>query len=116
MKSIIRIIVVSPVRTGKSKVAGNPDWAMQDAQCILINDDGVLGEVGALTLPRDLTGIKADGHPKVAPGDYIGAFAMQVDRRDGGRLKAVLTGLQPYAAPRSTPAAPAPAAIGAHKA
>lgn len=109
MKSIIRILVVSPLRSGKSAKTGN-DWAMQDAQCILINDDGQLGEVGALTLPKDLTGTTAEGLPKVVPGDYIGSFAMQVDRRDGGRLKAVLTGLQPYAAPRVTPSASATAA------
>lgn len=106
MKSIIRVLVVTPSRSGISSKTQKP-YEMQDAQCIMIGDDGVLGEVGALSLPRELVGKTPDGQDKVVPGDYIGSFAMQVDRRDGGRLKAALTGLQPYAAPRATPPAPA---------
>ena len=65
---------------------------MQEAECVILNDDGTPAEVGVLMIPKDLMG-------KVSPGTFLGAFALRANKsREGGRrIEAVLTGLQPYA-------------------
>jgi len=88
MQALIQIIKVNDARSGVSKVSGKP-YTMQDAECLLLDDEGAPAHVGVLTLPRTMTGEAA---PK--PGNYTGTFALQSSLRDR-RIEAVLTGLTP---------------------
>lgn len=97
MQSILQILKVNEVRKGVKD--GRP-WEMQDAECCLIMDTGEIDQVGVLQIPKDLRG-------NVAPGHYIGSFALKADMASR-RINAVLTGLQPYA-----PAVPAGARAAA---
>lgn len=83
MQSIIQILKVNEARTGTKD---GRQWEMQDAECILLNDDGTPAQVGVLMLPKDLRG-------KAQPGTYLGTFALRTDRER--RITAVLTGLNP---------------------
>lgn len=96
MQSKIQILKVNDLRTGKSVKTGK-DWQMQDAECILINDDGTIGAVGVLQLPKTLLGDKA---PTV--GLYTASFALNagIDRKINAVLTA-LTKLAPAAAPKA---------------
>ena len=102
MQALIQIIKVNEVRSGVSKTTGKP-WTMQDAECLLLADDGSPQHVGVLTLPRAMVGELA---PR--PGTYTGTFALQSSLRDR-RIEAVLTGLTPAslrgAAPQPAPSA-----------
>jgi hypothetical protein len=102
MQSIIRILKVNDLRTGNKD--GRP-WEMQDAECCLLKDTGEIDQVGVLQIPRELRGTGPLGQPKVAPGDYIGTFALKPDMASR-RINAVLTGLQPYSVGKATPASP----------
>ena len=84
MQAMIQIIKVNDLRTGNKD--GRP-WEMQDAECLLLNDDGSPASVGVLSLPKSLRGVNA---PKV--GTYTGSFTLQAGLRDR-RIEAVLTGL-----------------------
>lgn len=95
MQSIIRIFKVNEVRKGVGRESGKP-YEMQDAECCLLKDTGEIDQVGVLTLPKELTGEDANGRPRVAPGDYIGTFALKSGMKDR-KIGAVLVGLQPYA-------------------
>jgi len=85
MQSILQIIKVNETKSGVKD--GRP-WEIQDAECILLNEDGTPSQVGVLSLPKDLRG-------QVKPGTYLGSFALRADLRSR-RIEAVLTGLQPY--------------------
>lgn len=91
MQAILQILKLNDPRTGVGKASGRP-YDMQDAECIILNDDGTVAEVGVLNIPDELRG-------KVTPGTYTGAFALRASKaKDGGRkIGAVLTGLVPYA-------------------
>lgn len=56
---------------------------------MLVDENGVIDQVGVLMLPKELTG-------QVKTGTYLGAFALRVDMQTR-KIGAVLTGLQPYA-------------------
>lgn len=86
MQSLIQIIKVNDVRSGVSRTTGNK-YEMQDAECILLNDDGTPSQVGVLMVPKDLTG-------KVQPGTYLGSFGLRASMKDR-RIEAVLTALNP---------------------
>lgn len=86
MQAIIQIIKVNEEKSGVKD--GRP-WQIQDAECILLNDDGTPQQVGVLSFPKDLRG-------KVQPGTFTGTFALRADLRSR-RIEAVLTGLSPYA-------------------
>ena len=90
MQAIIQIIKVT--KDGRA-------WSMQDAECILLNDDGTPNQVGVLQIPKELR------EKGVAIGTYTGSFALKSDLRTR-RIEAVLTGLAPYATKRQA-AAPA---------
>jgi hypothetical protein len=102
MQSIIQILKLNEARSGEKN--GRP-WQMQDAECLLLNEDGTVNQVGVLMLPKDLMG-------KVQPGTYMGSFALRADTSREGqrRINAILTGLNPMppakaaAAPARTPA------------
>ena len=87
MQSILQILKVNELRTGNNKTTGKP-YEMQDAECLILNDDGSVDQVGVLQVPKDLRG-------KVTPGTYLGSFALRPDMASR-RINAVLTGLQPY--------------------
>lgn len=94
LTSIIKIIKVNEKRTGSKDGRA---WELQDAECILLDENGEEQQVGVLSLPKHLRGDAAPGR-----GIYLGSFALQAGLRDR-RIEAVLTGLQPYAV-RSVPA------------
>jgi hypothetical protein len=86
LSSLLRIIVVNEERSDTKEGRA---WAMQDAECILMNDDGSPKQVGVLQLPKE---IRAKG--AVKPGDYTGSFALRPDLRTR-RIEAVLVDLTP---------------------
>lgn len=97
MHSILQILKLNEPRSGTKDGRA---WEMQDAECVILNEQGQPDQVGVLMVPKDLRG-------KVAPGVYLGSFALRANtsREGGRRIEAVLTGLQPYAI-KGTPAAP----------
>lgn len=90
--SIIKIIKVNELRNGVKD--GRP-WQMQDAECILMDENGEEQQVGVLMLPKHLRGDQAP-----LRGIYLGSFALQAGMRDR-RIEAVLTGLQLYKVPEA---------------
>lgn len=99
LNSIIKIIKVNEKRSGVKD--GRP-WEMQDAECILLDENGEEQQVGVLPLPKHLMGDAAPSR-----GIYLGAFALRAGLRDR-RIEATLTGLQPYGvkapqSPKPTP-------------
>lgn len=84
MQALIQVLKVNEARTGVSKDSGKP-WRMQDAECLLLNDDGSVNQVGVLMLPRDMT-------TPPAVGTYTGTFSLQSDLKTR-KINAVLTGL-----------------------
>ncbi|MFY7928795.1 MAG: hypothetical protein ACOVS5_07975 [Oligoflexus sp.] len=87
MQSIIQILKLNDARSGEKN---GRKWEMQDAECLLLNEDGTVNQVGVLMLPKDLMG-------KVQPGTFMGTFALRADTSREGqrRINAILTGLQP---------------------
>jgi len=84
--AFIQIIKTNEPRSGTKDGRA---WAMQDAECLLLDDTGQPSMVGVLQLPKELMGDKA---PK--PGYYTGNFALRSGLRDR-RIEAVLTSLVP---------------------
>jgi hypothetical protein len=89
LTALIQIFTVNPVRTGSKDGRA---WAMQDAECALLKDDGTVDQVGVLMLPKDL---REENAPKA--GVYHGQFTMQRDMRTR-QLGAALVGLTPVQA------------------
>ncbi len=89
MNVFLQILKLNPIREGVGKASGQP-YRMQDAECLILDDQGAVDQVGVLMLSKEQVG-------KTEPGTYLGAFAMRANTsRDGGRkIEAVLTGLQP---------------------
>jgi len=85
MQTIIQILKLNELRSGNKD---GRDWKMQDAECILLNDDGSVGEVGVCSLPKDLIG-------NVSAGHYTATFTLRANKgREGGRrIEAQLVGL-----------------------
>ena len=104
LTSIIKIIKVNELRKGNKD---GREWQMQDAECILLDENGEEQQVGVLQLPKHLRG---DAAP--ARGIYLGSFALQAGLRDR-RIEAVLMGLQPYAVKGQPAPAPVQPAKGA---
>ena len=92
MQSILQILKLNEAREGVAKISGKP-YKMQDAECLILNDDGTPAEVGVLMIPKELDGL-------VKPGTYIGSFALRANKSREGqrRIESVLVGLQPYVA------------------
>lgn len=84
--ALIQIVKVNDKRSGTKD---GRNWELQDAECLLLNEDQSPSQVGVLSLPKDLRG---DNAPK--PGIYTGSFALQSGMRDR-RIEAILTGLTP---------------------
>jgi len=90
MQSILQILKINDPKTGVSKKTGNP-YDMQDCECLLINDDGSVGSVGVLQVPKSLRDV-------VKVGTFTASFALQAGFQDR-RIGAVLTGLIPLNKP-----------------
>jgi hypothetical protein len=88
MQSLIQILKTNEVRKGISAKTNKP-WEMQDAECVLINQDGTPASVGVLQLPKSLMGASAP-----APGIYTATFALVSGMTDR-KINAVLTHLTP---------------------
>lgn len=101
--SLLKIIKVNDQRSGVKD--GRP-WSMQDAECILLDENGEEQQVGVLMLPKSLQGDQAP-----ARGTYMGGFTLTAGMRDR-RIEAQLVSLQPYDVrkPGAAPAVPAAAA------
>lgn len=87
MQSLIQIIKINELRSGNKDGRA---WSMQDAECILLDENGQPDQVGVLQLPKNLMGENAP-----LRGTYLGSFALAAGMRDR-RIEARLTGLQPY--------------------
>lgn len=98
MQTKISILKVNPARSGVSAKTNKP-WTMQDCECMTINDDGSIGQVGVLQLPRDMVGELA---PKA--GDYVATFGLQPNMQTR-RIEAQIVALVPHIAAKSAPAA-----------
>lgn len=90
MQSLIQILKMNEPKTGVSGKTGKP-YDMQDAECLLLNDDGSLAQVGVLQVPRALREVA-----KV--GKFSASFALQANFASR-RIEAVLVGLTPIPAP-----------------
>lgn len=97
MQSLIEILKLNDPKTGTSAKTGKP-YDMQDAECLLLNDDGSVAHVGVLQIPRVL-------RDKVAVGRFSGSFALGVNFASR-RIEAQLVNLTPV--PPVRPASPAP--------
>jgi hypothetical protein len=92
MQSIVQIFKVNEARTG---LKDGRAWAMQDAECALLDDTGNVVSVGVLMLPKEMQSANA---PK--PGVYLGMFSLAAGMRDR-RIEARLTGLNPVSTKRA---------------
>lgn len=90
MHALIQIIKVNEAKSGTKDGRA---WEIQDAECILLNDQFMPDQVGVLTLPKELRG-------KVGPGTYTGSFTLRPDLRTR-RIEAVLVGLTPAPRPKA---------------
>lgn len=97
--SIIKIIKVNELRKGSKD---GREWAMQDAECILMDENGEEQQVGVLMLPKHLRGENAPER-----GIYSGAFTLQAGMRDR-RIEAVLLDLTRYEVRKSPTPTPTP--------
>jgi hypothetical protein len=89
MRSLLQILKVNDLREGTKEGRA---WKMQDAECILLTDEGAPDQVGVLMLPKELVGTG------VKPGRYTGAFALRPNLSTR-RIEAVLVSLTPVPAP-----------------
>jgi hypothetical protein len=87
LTSLVQVIKVNELRTGSKDGRA---WEMQDAECILLDDEGQPAQVGVLMLPKAMRGEHA---PK--RGVYVGAFSLMAGMRDR-RIEAQLVNLTPY--------------------
>jgi hypothetical protein len=89
MQSILEILLISN-KSGKAKKTGN-DYSINEAHCVLRNDDGTPGAVGVLVLPKALESVAKAGFR------YTASFALQAAQfgEQQGRIIAVLVGLTP---------------------
>lgn len=100
MQAVIQILKVNELKSGVSKKTGNP-YELQDAECVLLDDNGQPSQIGVLGIPKDLRG-------KVTPGVYTGSFALRPDLTTR-RIEAVLTGLNQVPVRSQVPQVKSPA-------
>ncbi|GGH63286.1 hypothetical protein GCM10010975_28920 [Comamonas phosphati] len=65
--SIVQILKVNEPRSGIGK--NNKPWQMQEAECILLDGDGAVSQVGVLDVPKDMIG-------NIVPGSYTATFSL----------------------------------------
>ncbi|TAG76832.1 MAG: hypothetical protein EAZ24_08240 [Burkholderiales bacterium] len=86
MKKLIQVLKVNDARSGTKN---DRAWTMQDAECVILNDDRSVAQVGVLQLPRDLVGEKAP-----TPGMYEAVFELRASITNR-RIEAVVVSLLP---------------------
>lgn len=84
MQAIVQVIKVNEARSGSKDGRA---WEMQDAECILLDEQGNPDQVGVLMVPKDLRN-------NIKPGQYTGSFSLVASLRDR-RIEARLTNLVP---------------------
>jgi hypothetical protein len=84
MNALLQILKVNDARSGTKDGRA---WHMQDAECVLLTDDGQLDKVGVLMIPKELI-------DKVKPGKYTGGFSLRPNLSTR-RIEAVLVALVP---------------------
>lgn len=94
--SKIQILKVGQVQDKQWE--GRP-YQVQEAECIMLNDDGSVEGVAVLRLDDKMRG---DAAPK--PGFYSAAFSLRANPKDR-RLEARLSGLTPFEVKKSGAAA-----------
>lgn len=65
--SIVQILKVNEPRSGIGK--NNKPWQMQEAECILLDGDGAVSQVGVLDVPKDMIG-------NIVSGTYTATFSL----------------------------------------
>lgn len=85
MQSLLQILVVNPVKSLPGR-DGKPPFEIQDAECLLLNEDGSPGKVGVLRVPRDL-------RATIKAGVFMGSFGLDADYKNR-QIGAVLVSLQ----------------------
>jgi len=65
--SVVQILKVNEPRSGIGK--NNKAWQMQEAECILLDGDGAVSQVGVLDVPKDMIG-------NIVPGTYTATFSL----------------------------------------
>lgn len=98
LPSFIQILVAQKPNEGMGK-NGKP-FKFQNADCVMLDEDGVMLQVGVLRVPNDLV-------DKIRPGVYQPGYGVRVDFQSR-EIKPVLMSLTPV----RTQAAAAPAAKG----
>ena len=66
--SIVQILKVNESREGVGARTGKA-WKMQEAECILLDSEGAVFQVGVLDVPKDLIGV-------IVPGTYTATFSL----------------------------------------
>lgn len=84
MQALIQILKVNDLKTGTSAKTGKA-YEIQDAECVLLDDNGNPDQIGVLPLPKAL-------REQARPGVFTGTFALKPDFSTR-RIEAVLTGL-----------------------
>lgn len=96
MQSIIQILKLNEIKSGVSKKTGNP-YEMQDAECLLLKEDGSVDQVGVLQVPKGLREV-------AKLGTFTATFALNSNYASR-RIEAVLTGLIPVGPIKTAPKA-----------
>lgn len=91
MQTMIEILLVN-TKEGTAKKTGNA-YKISEAHCVLRNDDGSVGAVGVLNVPKPLEDV-------AKPGLYTASFALEAPTfgENQGKIIAQLKGLVPVPA------------------
>ena len=81
--SVVQILKVNDPRSGIGK--NNKAWQMQEAECILLDADGQVSQVGVLDVPKDMIG-------NLTPGNYTATFTLAAHYQTR-KIESRLTGL-----------------------
>lgn len=65
--SVVQILKVNDSRSGIGK--NGKAWTMQEAECILLDGDGAVSQVGVLDVPKDMIGL-------ITTGNYTATFSL----------------------------------------
>lgn len=85
LPSFIQILVAQKPNEGVGK--NNKPYKFQNADCVMLDEDGVMLQVGVMRVPNDLI-------DKVKPGVYQPGFGIRVDFQSR-EIKPVLMSLTP---------------------
>jgi hypothetical protein len=95
--SVVQILKVNDPRSGIGK--NNKPWQMQEAECILLDGDGAVSQVGVLDVPKEMIGT-------IVPGTYTVTFSLAAHYQTR-KIESRLTNLTRLPAKQERSAAPA---------